>query len=123
MEKITLTKRFTTAMIALEAASRGLSTRERLLVQVHASRLNGCSFCEGMHTAEAEKKDIELTPANDREELILALTTMGTRLGDQWDEGLIDRALEVLGDKDTAAVVAAIVTINAWNRIGRMCRK
>lgn len=63
MENIKLTKRFNTAMIALEAASRGLSTRERLLIQVHASRLNGCSFCEEMHAGE---------------KLILELTTMGT---------------------------------------------
>ena len=113
MDNVKLTKRFNTAMIALEAASRRLSTRERLLIQVHASRLNGCSFC----------KDIELTPINAREELILELTTMGTVLGDQWDDKLIDRGLETLGDKDTASVVAAIATINAWNRIGRMCRK
>lgn len=123
MDNVKLTKRFNTAMIALEAASRRLSTRERLLIQVHASRLNGCSFCEEMHAGEAAKKGIELTPINAREELILELTTMGTVLGDQWDDKLIDRGLETLGEKDTASVVAAIATINAWNRIGRMCRK
>ncbi|WP_462399134.1 carboxymuconolactone decarboxylase family protein [Corynebacterium falsenii] len=94
MDNVKLTKRFNTAMIALEAASRRLSTRERLLIQVHASRLNGCSFCEEMHAGEAAKKDIELTPINACEELILELTTMGTVLGD-WhrSEDVVQEAL------------------------------
>lgn len=109
-------------MIALEAASRGLSTRERLIVQLHASRLNKCNFCIELHSKEAQKKGIDVTPVNAREELIVRFTEMGTKL-DEFDEGIIDEALEVLGKSTTADLIAAIATINAWNRVARLSRK
>jgi len=114
MESISLKQRFNAAMIALEAASRGLSTRERLMVQLHASQLNGCEFCINLHSQEASKKKIDVTPQNQREELILRVTTMGTKL---------EQALEALGKSTTADLVAAIATINVWNRVGRLSRK
>ena len=109
-------------MMALEAASRGLSTRERLIVQLHASKLNGCEFCIDLHAREASKKNIDVTPENDREKLIVRLTTMGTKL-EQFEDELLDEALQTLGKSTTADLIAAIATINAWNRVGRLSRK
>lgn len=122
MDTISLKQRYNATMIALEAASRGLSTRERLIVQIHASRLNKCNFCTELHSREAQKKGIDVTPANAREELIVRFTTMGTKL-DEFDEDIIDEALDVLGKSTTADLIAAIATINAWNRVGRLSRK
>ncbi|WP_051064066.1 carboxymuconolactone decarboxylase family protein [Corynebacterium doosanense] len=123
METISLTRRYNAAMLALEAASRGLSTRERLLVQIRASELNGCTFCLDMHTREAREKGIDPTPESDREELIVRFTEMGTTLTDGADDSLIDETLSVLGEKTTADLIAAVATINAWNRVGRLSRK
>ncbi|MCT1493043.1 carboxymuconolactone decarboxylase family protein [Corynebacterium sanguinis] len=123
MDKISLSRRFNAAMIALEAASRGLSTRERLLVQIRASELNGCAFCLDMHSEEAREKGIDTTPASPREELIVRFTEMGTALTDGADDALIDEALVTLGEKTTADLIAAVATINAWNRVGRLSRK
>lgn len=123
MDKISLSHRFNAAMIALEAASRGLSTRERLLVQIRASELNGCAFCLDMHSEEARKKEIDPTPASPREELIIRFTEMGTALTDGADDALIDETLVALGEKTTADLIAAVATINAWNRVGRLSRK
>ncbi|WP_312099124.1 carboxymuconolactone decarboxylase family protein [Corynebacterium dentalis] len=122
MESISLKQRFNAAMIALEAASRGLSTRERLMVQLHASQLNGCEFCINLHSQEASKKKIDVTPQNQREKLILRITTMGTKL-EQFEDEVLDEALEALGKSTTADLIAAIATINAWNRVGRLSRK
>lgn len=120
---ISLIHRFNTAMIALEATSRGLSTRERLLVQLCASQINGCSYCINLHSREAEKKGIDATPQNPREDLIMRFTTMGTRISDSFDDEMIDEAVQVLGEKTTGDLIAAVVAINAWNRLARLTRK
>lgn len=122
MSTLKLKQRFNAAMVALEVASRGLSTRERLLVQVFASKVNGCSFCLDMHSREAAKKGVDLEPRSERERMILRVTEMGTRL-DSFDDALLDEALEMLGESDLADLIAAIATINAWNRVGRLSRK
>ena len=110
-------------MITLEAASRGLSTRERLMVKLRASEINQCQFCINMHSKEARDKGIDVTPTNEREELIVAFTEMGTRLDETFEDAMIDRAVELLGEKTTGELIATIATINAWNRIGRLSRK
>lgn len=123
MKNISLTRRYNTAMLALEAASRGLSTRERLLVQIRASELNGCTFCLDLHSKEAREKGIDPAPESPREELIVRFAEMGTTLTEGADDSLIDEALSVLGEKTTADLIAAVATINAWNRVGRLSRK
>lgn len=110
-------------MMALELSARGLSTRERLIVQITASRLNGCRYCLDLHSSEAENKRIDITPVNDRERLIVRFTEMGTALINGVDEALIDEAVTVLGEADAGDLVACVATINAWNRIGRLSRK
>lgn len=123
MNSFSVSRRFTAAMYALEAASRGLSTRERLLIQVTASRINGCRFCLRMHSDEAKSKGISLEPQSDRERIIVRFTEMATRLGDDVDSSLIDDTASALGAKDYADVVAAVAAINAWNRIGILCKR
>lgn len=98
-------------MMALELSARGLSTRERLLVQITASRLNGCRSCLALHTKEAESRHVDITLVNDRERLFVRFTEMGTALINDVDDALIDEAVTVLGEAD------------AWNRIGRLSRE
>ena len=117
---IETSKTFQAAMMAADVASRGLSTRERLIVQITASRINGCTYCIDMHTEEAEDEGIDIAPVDAREELIVRFTEMGTRLADGADDAPIDEALSVLGEEDTANLIAAVAVINAWNRVGRL---
>lgn len=76
-----------------------------------------------MHEKEAAKKGIDPTPQSDREKLILELTEMGTRLGENFEEESIEQACEQLGESTVANVITTIVSINAWNRIGLLTGK
>lgn len=128
-------KRFYAALGALELAGRGLDHRTRLMVQLHASFLNDCRYCIDLHTREALRKgpgqefiDAVRTGRDhptwdERDRLILDFTTMGTRLTDSLDEELHGRVLTEFGPKTTGDLIAAIATINTWNRIGKLSRR
>lgn len=129
-----LSKRFTAAMLALEVAGRQLSTRERLIVQLRASFLNGCTYCIRMHSKEAHKQgESELIdilsssqlqePLPAREHILVRYVDMGTQLSDGFDPALQTAAREEFGEEGLAHVIQAIVTINAWNRIGVLSEK
>lgn len=122
-------KRYYAALGGLELASRGLDARTRLLVQLRASFLNDCTYCIDLHSREALKKGMgqefidavrEDRADDDRDRLILDFTAMGTRLADGFDEELQERVLVEFGPKTTGDLIAAIATINAWNRVGRL---
>jgi AhpD family alkylhydroperoxidase len=100
------------------------------LVQTRVSQINGCAFCLDMHVKEAVihgERPLRLhhlaiwresplfTPA---ERAALALTESLTRLGEQ---GVPDDVYEEVrmhfSEKETAALIFAVVTINGWNRI------
>lgn len=128
-------KRFYAALGALELAGRGLDHRTRLMVQLHASFLNDCRYCIDLHSREVLKKGpgqefIDAVRAgrdhpawDDRDRLVLDFTTMGTLLADGFDEDLHERVLAEFGPKTTGDLIAAIATINTWNRIGKLTRK
>ena len=101
------------------------------LVKLRASILNGCSFCVDMHSREAlahgeDSRRLfgvaawEDSPFfTDRERAALALTDAVTRLapGGVSDE-VWGAAAAAFEEQDLAALLAAIIGINAWNRVG-----
>jgi AhpD family alkylhydroperoxidase len=103
----------------------------RELVRIRASQLNGCAYCVDMHSkdaravAESEQRLYALpvwreTPFfNDRERAALAFTESVTLLSTHHvpTEDYEAVAAQFTPD-EVAALLALIVTINAWNAIG-----
>jgi AhpD family alkylhydroperoxidase len=102
------------------------------LVHLRASQINGCSVCLDMHWRQARKHgEIDerlMTVAgwrdapyfNDAERAALALTEAATRLADREDpvpEDIWNEAARHYDQKQLAALVLAIATINVWNRL------
>ncbi|MEV4434706.1 carboxymuconolactone decarboxylase family protein [Streptomyces sp. NPDC049585] len=126
------------AMLGLERASReGLDHSLLELVKIRASQLNRCAFCLDMHTKDARKageseERIHLLSAweeadgyyTERERAALALTEAVTVLTDGFvPDEVYERAARHFSDEELARLLAAIVTINAWNRIAVTTRK
>lgn len=107
------------------------------LIRIRASQINGCSVCTDMHSHRARKEgesDQRLwsvatwrdTPFfSDAERAALALTEAITRVADN-SGGVPDdvwrQASDHFGDEDLAALVMAIASVNAWNRINIAAR-
>jgi|SRR5271165_4947812 len=105
--------------------------RLRELVRIRASQLNGCAYCIDMHTKDARatgetEQRIYALPAwretpffTSRERAALALTESVTLMPQTHvpDEDFAEAAGQFSPD-ELAALVALIVTINAWNAIG-----
>jgi AhpD family alkylhydroperoxidase len=103
----------------------------RELVKIRASQLNGCAYCLDMHTRDArnagenERRLATLAGWHEspffteRERAAFALTDAVTRLG---DHGVSDdvwaQAAAHFEPPELAQLLWAIVSINAWNRIG-----
>ena len=128
------------ALQNLSASTKRANVPEttRLLVELRASQINGCSVCVDMHSRElkaaGEPDERILTLAawrevpyfTDAERAALALTEAATRLADRpdpvsdevWDEAARHYDEEALG-----ALVVTIATINAWNRLNAATRQ
>jgi AhpD family alkylhydroperoxidase len=121
------------AMLQLDKVGAGqLDPALRELIRMRASGLNGCAFCLDMHARDATAQGETLQRLvvvgaweeaphlfTEREQAALALTDAVTRLG---QHGVPDdvwaRAAAQFGEKELVQVLMAIVTINAWNRLG-----
>ncbi|MEV5238923.1 carboxymuconolactone decarboxylase family protein [Streptomyces cinnamoneus] len=121
------------AMFALEKASRqGLDPTLIELVKIRASQLNHCAFCLDMHVKDARKageteERIHLLAAweeaagfyTEKERAAIALTEAVTVLTDGFvPDEVYERAARHFPEQELAQLLAMIVTINAWNRIG-----
>lgn len=131
---LALNKRFVAAMSALELAGRGVSTRQRLIIQLRASFNNGCEYCINMHSKEASKKgmaelidilqgDSELVSLEEKEQLLVRYVDMGTSLSTGFNPELHQEMLQEFGEQGLAKIIQAVVSINAWNRIGVLSQK
>ncbi|MEK5099965.1 carboxymuconolactone decarboxylase family protein [Bacillus sp. FSL W8-0848] len=125
-------------MLELEKAQSASSIDPILkeLIKIRASQLNGCAFCLNMHTKDARKigeTEQRLYALNawreapfftDKERAVLALTEAVTLIA---DEGVPDDVYEEVrkhfSEIETAELIMAAVTINAWNRIAVSTRK
>lgn len=135
MGRIDLSKTDTLAFKALMnlehyLAQSGLDKRLYELIKIRASQINHCAFCINMHTRDAlnigeTAQRIFLLNAwreadlfSEKEKAVLALTEAMTLISKNGvPDEVYDEAARHLTDKELAAVMMAIVTINAWNRI------
>lgn len=121
------------AMMALEKylQSTRLTTVHQDLIKVRASQVNGCAFCIHMHTRDAihhgeSEKRLFLLDAwqetdlfTQEEKAVLALTEAVTLVSQTHVPDEVYRNAEALFDPAyLGQLLMAIITINAWNRIG-----
>jgi AhpD family alkylhydroperoxidase len=110
----------------------GIPKTTHALMHVRASQINGCSVCLDMHSRElehaGEPRERIFTVAawrdapyfSDAERAALALTEAVTRIADRPDavpDAVWDDAARHYSEKQLAALVISIATINAWNRL------
>jgi len=103
----------------------------RELIKIRASQINGCAYCIYHHSKDARwmgeteqriallSRWRELSLFSTQERLILEMTEEITLIH---FHGLSDRvyrrAVAMFGEEKTAQLIMAIITINAWNRLG-----
>lgn len=120
------------AILGLEKfiESTSLTRTHKDLIKIRASQINGCAFCIDMHTKEARKAGEteqriyalnawrDTTFFSEEERAILALTEEVTLISNHVKDETYEQVAKVLEEKYLAQVILAIITINAWNRIG-----
>ena len=131
------------AMQALQALARsseqgGLSSETHGLIQLRASQINGCSVCVDSHArflkkaGETDERLFAVAAWRDApyfteaERAALALTEAVTRLSDRADpipDAIREDAARHYDEQALAALVIAIATINAWNRLNVTTRQ
>ena len=111
-------------------AASELTKTHKELIKIRASQINGCAYCLDMHTKDAlkygetQQRIFTLSAWRDtsfftkEEQAILALTEEVTLIANHVSDKTYNDAVTILGEKYTAQVIFAIITINAWNRIG-----
>jgi AhpD family alkylhydroperoxidase len=120
------------AILGLEKfiESTPLTRTHKDLIKIRASQINGCAFCIDMHTKDARKageteqriyalnawRDTPFFTEDER--AILALTEEVTLISNHVKDVTYEQAAKVLDEAYLAQVILAIITINAWNRIG-----
>ena len=103
----------------------------RDLVRIRVSQLNGCAYCVDMHTKDARKAgetDERLaglpvwreTPFFDeRERAALDFAeAMALMTGEHVPDSDYDAVAAVFEPDEVAALIAMVVTVNAWNAVG-----
>jgi AhpD family alkylhydroperoxidase len=108
------------------------------MVHLRASQINGCSVCVDIHTRQLEHADERSERINtvaawrdtpyfsDAERAALALTEAATRLADRPDpipDDVWADAARHYTEPQLAALVVAIATINAFNRVNVATRQ
>jgi AhpD family alkylhydroperoxidase len=108
------------------------------LIELRASQINGCAVCADMHSRELEAAGEpshriatvatwrEASYFNDAERAALALTEAATRLADRPDavsDEVWEEAARHYDETQLGALVLAIASINAWNRINATTRQ
>ncbi len=120
------------AMLGFEKylSKTNLSPAHKNLIKIRASQLNGCAYCIDMHMHEAleagENQNRlflvsvwkEVDSFSDEEKIVLALAEEVTLIGNRLSDLTYEKAVGTFGEKYTAQLIMAAITINAWNRIG-----
>ena len=101
------------------------------LVKTRASQLNGCAFCTDLHSADALKAGVStrqllgLTVWHDspalftaEERAVLRLTEAATLLPGGVSDAVIAEMQQHYSDAEIVRWTMAIISINAWNRMG-----
>jgi AhpD family alkylhydroperoxidase len=100
------------------------------LVKIRASQINGCAFCLVMHTNDARKHGEtdermylldawhEAPVFTARERAALAWVEAVTLIADSHvPDDVYEEAREQFSEKELVDLTAAVVAINAWNRV------
>jgi AhpD family alkylhydroperoxidase len=113
-------------------ADAGIPETTHYLLEARASQINGCGVCLDMHTRELAHAGeppakIAMIAAwreapyfTDAERAALALTEAATRLADRPDavpDEVWAEAACHYTERQLAALLISIATINAWNRL------
>lgn len=120
------------AMISLSGylQSTKLSTCHQDLIKIRASQVNGCAFCINLHMKDAiahgeTAQRICLLDAwretslfSPEERALLALTEEVTLISTHVSDETYREAAALFETDYLADILMAIITINAWNRIG-----
>jgi AhpD family alkylhydroperoxidase len=124
--------------LGASASHAGIPQTTLHLVHLRASQINGCSLCVDLHSRElvhaGEPMERIFSVAawreapyfSDAERAALALTEATTRVADRPDpvsNEVWEEAARHYGEPQLAALVLAIATINAWNRINTATRQ
>lgn len=102
------------------------------LIKIRASQINGCAYCMNKHITDALRLKEGLERINvlsgwkeagnwfsEEEKTILAMTEEITLISQHGlSNAVYQKALELFGEERLAALIMAIVSINAWNRVG-----
>jgi len=121
------------AMVGLEiyTSQSSISKTAKELIKIRASQINGCAYCINIHTQDAIKNGetnqrIFLLNAwreaegifTEEEKVVLAITEEVTLIH---RNGLSDEtysnALQFFSEAQIADLIAAVITINLWNRV------
>jgi AhpD family alkylhydroperoxidase len=112
------------------ASARGLDKGLLELIKIRVSQINGCAFCLQMHADVARKLQLDETKLNlvvawreapvfsDRERAALGWAEALTHIAAGVSDAVYGAAREAFSETELADLTAAIVAINAWNRIG-----
>ena len=111
-------------------AQSGLDVNLVNLVYLRVSQINNCAYCLDMHWKDARalgegEQRLYGLPAwreapyySDRERAALELTESVTRIADGGvPDAVIEQAEQHFSRDELSALLFAIVTINAWNRL------
>jgi AhpD family alkylhydroperoxidase len=125
---------FYKAMIELDRVSDdGLDPKLAHLVRIRASQINGCAYCTDMHSldllqfGEDQQQRISLLPVwresskfyTEQEQAALQLTEAITLISvDHVPDDVYEVAAQAFDEKDLAQLIALIITINMWTRVG-----
>ncbi len=125
---------FYKAMIELDAVSdAGLDPKLAHLVRIRASQINGCAYCTDMHSLDLQQfgadqqQRITLLPVwrearkfyTEQEQAALELTEAITLVSvDHVPDEVYNTAANAFDEKDLAQLIALIITINMWTRVG-----
>src|SRR6516164_8782643 len=120
------------AMLNLEnyIEASGLEQKLLDLVKIRASQINGCAYCIIMHTNDARKHGesdewMHLLNAwreapiySARERAALAWTEAVTKISDgHVPDDVYEEARRHFSEKEIVDLTAAVITIDAWNRV------
>ncbi|MDX2970211.1 carboxymuconolactone decarboxylase family protein [Kribbella solani] len=125
---------FYQAMIELDRVSdTGLDPKLAHLVRIRASQINGCAYCTDMHSLDLlqfgadQQQRISLLPVwreakkfyTEQEKAALQLTEAITLVSvDHVPDDVYEVAAQAFDEKDLARLIALIITINMWTRVG-----
>ena len=113
-------------------ASSSIPPLHRELIKIRASQINGCAYCVNHHTRDARKlgeseQRLYLISVwreasdifTEEEQLLLEMTEEITLIHQHGlSDVLYEKSMDLFGQEKTAQIIMAIITINAWNRIG-----